>query len=990
MIPILYHKAESDFSHNGIGFLKDAVKCTVTEERNGSYELSLQYPITGQFYEQITHGAIVKAKANQTSTLQLFRIYKSSKPINGIVTYSGEHISYDLNGIPTPGLTVKNETPQAAITRGIDNALLPCPFTAISDITTLNSTEIKKPCSVRGILGGQTGSVLDVWGGEYEFDNFVIKLHKHRGTDNGVTIEYGKNLTDLKQEASIAECYTHLAPYAVYTEELEEGESREFYVYLSEKIIPLATAENIGHSKAYIMDFTDRFGEDEEINEESLRAKATAYAAATDLGIPKVNITVSFIPLWQTEEYKNIAPLERVNLCDTVKVYFSKLGVNASAKAIKTVYDSLKEKYESVTLGDAKSSFADTVNEQQATIEEIKDSVRRTQAKAAEELKKAILTATNLITGHSGGYVVLNPAEKPQEILILDAPTIEEAVNVWRWNSGGLGYSSTGYNGKYSLAMTMDGSIVADFITAGELNGNIIKAATIKADAISAETFRIIFNTVSDYILFENGQLKIINSSDNESVVLGKNGLQVFNGDIAIYKGNNIYSTPAILLDSNGDLALDGYLTQYGNPTRLLVGTNDMGYSGVFIYNRSDYYKKTDGTYAPYIEFWRSTDNNSIMTGIKSLRFAVQDVNPDSSSVYHRLEVKPNGGHFQGLWTFGQEQDFGANIGANSFKIKSDSTLIGSIYNSTGNNMCLFSNNGNPVLIGVKGNTAIEAKNGGGSLCGQWSIGTYDLRSGTTIRVDNTNVGATWWDSDNCILTNANSGWSWGISVGNSYRIKATSSGVTLWGAVDFQQDQFFDVNIGSSGGFVLQNGSGGTRYGSFYVSSANEPCFNSDTGADFNFCVSSYSKMTLTSSGGQLYGTWYGTSSQAIPSDENQKHDIEELPEIYRVLFDLLKPVRYKYNDGESDRFHTGFIAQDVEQALADAELPSKDFAGFIKDADGNYFLRYEEFIALCVNEIQSLKKENTELKNKVDSLENKVADLENKLNTIMEKLEV
>ncbi len=147
---------------------------------------------------------------------------------------------------------------------------------------------------------------------------------------------------------------------------------------------------------------------------------------------------------------------------------------------------------------------------------------------------------------------------------------------------------------------------------------------------------------------------------------------------------------------------------------------------------------------------------------------------------------------------------------------------------------------------------------------------------------------------------------------------------------------------------------------------------------------------MWITSSGGNLSGTWYGTSSQAIPSDENKKHDIEELPEIYSVLFDFLKPKRYKYDDGESDRFHTGFSAQDVEQALAAAELPSKDFAGFIKDADGNYFLRYEEFIALCVNEIQRLKKENTELKNKVDSLENKVADLENKLNTIMEKLEV
>lgn len=498
MIPILYTKNESTFTHNGIGFLKDATKCTVTEERNGSYECSLQYPITGQWYDQITEGCIIKAKANDTSEPQLFRIYKSSKPLKGIVTYSAEHISYDLNGIPTLGFSVKNVTPQAAITRAIQDAGLPSAFTAISDISTLNSSTILTPCSVRAILGGQAGSVLDVWGGEFEFDNFVVKLHKHRGSDRGVSIEYGKNLKDLKQEANIADCYTHLMPYARYSQDGEGDEKIEVYVYLSEKVLPLNNAENIGHSKAYIMDFTDRFGEGEAVTEEALRAKATAYAAAAELGVPKVNITVSFIQLWQTEEYKNIAPLERVMMCDTVAVRFSKLGVTARAKVIKTTYNTLEEKYDSVELGDAKSSFADTVNKQQAAIEEIKTSVKKGQAEATEQLKKAIANATSLITGHSGGYVVLNPAEKPQEILILDAPTLEEAVNVWRWNSGGLGYSSTGYNGEYALAMTMDGAIVADFINAGILNGALLQADSVQSSSISQHYKAEITNEIGE------------------------------------------------------------------------------------------------------------------------------------------------------------------------------------------------------------------------------------------------------------------------------------------------------------------------------------------------------------------------------------------------------------------------------------------------------------------------------------------------------------
>ena len=380
MIPTLYGKTENNFTYNGIGFLIDATKCIVTEERNGSYECLLQYPITGQWYAQIEDGCIIKAKANDTSEPQLFRIYKSSKPLNGIVTYSAEHISYDLNGIPVLGFIINNATPQTAIARAIQEAGLPSPFTTTSDITTLNSTAILTPCSVRAILGGQAGSILDVWGGELEFDNFIVRLHKRRGSDSGVSIEYGKNLKDLKQESNIAECYTHIMPYVICSKETEKGEQNQACVYLSEKVLPLNSSENIGHNKAYIMDFTDRFKDGEEITESALRAKAIEYIGATQLGAPKVTLNVSFVQLWQTEEYKNIAPLERVKLCDIVTVKFSELGVESKAKVIKTVYDTLNERYESVTLGDVKETFSDTVIETGKQIATVKQSTERTEA----------------------------------------------------------------------------------------------------------------------------------------------------------------------------------------------------------------------------------------------------------------------------------------------------------------------------------------------------------------------------------------------------------------------------------------------------------------------------------------------------------------------------------------------------------------------------------------------------------------------------------
>lgn len=571
MIPILYNKTAVDFSGNGIGFLIDSLKCKVTEERNGAYELEMQYPISGQWYSDLCDGAIIKAKANETAALQLFRVYKSSKPIKGIVTYKAEHISYDLNGIPLAGFSVSAATPAMAIDKALGEAVTPHAFSAWSDISTLNGTTIKKPCSVRALLGGQTGSFLDVWGGEYEFDNYTIKLHKNRGIDSKVMIAYGKNLKDLKQESNISSCYTHILPYAIKKEQAaEDAEATEEYVYIPTKIIKIADAEALGHTRVYPADLTDKFGDTEEITPESLYLKAQNFADACGLNVPKVNISVSFVQLWQTEEYKNIAPLERVNLCDTVSVRFPPLGVDAKAKVIKTVYDSLNEKYDKIELGDAKSSFADTVLKQNNDMSELTEFVKKGFSHATEEIAEAIRTATNLITGQNGGYVVLNPAEKPQEILILDAPTLAEAVHVWRWNLAGLGYSSTGYNGTYALAITMDGRINANFVTVGTLNGALLKAGSVTAAAISQSFKTEVTNEIGTAIseveqafVAADGQLKSIIENVNT----------ILNGDIAA-----VEESVSILRQTVENFMLS-FTTKYTGGINLV--TNSSGLNGV-------------------------------------------------------------------------------------------------------------------------------------------------------------------------------------------------------------------------------------------------------------------------------------------------------------------------------------------------------------------------------------------------------------------------
>ena len=524
MIPILYAKDETTFTTHGIGDLKDCIKAVITEERNGAYELSMQYPITGDLYPQIAEGCVVKVKANETSNPQLFRIYSSTKPINGIVIYSAEHISYDLNGLPLAGFTVTNSTAQAAINTALSETPFNNSFSVLSDIATLNNTNIKMPCSVRGILGGQEGSVLDVWGGEYEFDNYVIKLHQHRGSDNGVTVEYGKNLTDIEQERNITDTYTHLMPYAVYSTDNGDGTTTENYVYLDEKVLAFSGAENIGHQKALIMDFSDEYGENETPTQTTLRTKANAYISAhTELGVPKVNLTVSFVQLWQTEEYKNIAPLERVSLCDTVTVRFANLGVSAKAKVIETVYDSLNEKYETITLGDAKSNFADSIVKYTSEITEVKQNIKNRYSKAVAQWQKAIDDATAAITGIGESYVVINhnSTDDSNEILIMDNPDISLAQKIWRWNLGGLGYSNQGYNGPYTTAMTMNGQIVADFISTGSLDGGLITAGSIDADSINATNMTIAFNKISSYVQMDSNGFYLRDSNNHDIATLG-------------------------------------------------------------------------------------------------------------------------------------------------------------------------------------------------------------------------------------------------------------------------------------------------------------------------------------------------------------------------------------------------------------------------------------------------------------------------------------
>lgn len=460
--PILYSATETKFDHNGLGILGDCVSCEVTEEANGIFELAMQYPMDGIHYEDIADRAIIKAKADQFRDPQLFRVYAISRPMSGIAKVLAEHISYDLSGIPISPFSAKSAS--EAMTGLNQNAVVDCPFTFMTDKNTIANFSADIPGSIRSMLGGVAGSILDVYGGEYEFDNYNVILHNKRGRNNGVSIRYGKNLTDIKQEQNCSSIATGVYPYWSGD---EEGAS--VLVQLPEKILNAPGTYNFVRIRT--LDLSGEF--DKKPSVEQLREKAQSFVSKNNIGVPSVSLTVSFAQLEQSEEYKHLALLERVNLFDTVNVEFPTLNVSATAKAVKMVYDVIADRVKSVTLGSVRSNIADTLANQQQQI---------SNAPSRAEVKRTSAAATAWLTNGKGHKVERRDEDgNTIDTLYMDTPNIETAVNVLRIGQSGIGFSNNGVNGPYHSAWTIDGHFVADFITTGTLYGLLFKAGLIES-----------------------------------------------------------------------------------------------------------------------------------------------------------------------------------------------------------------------------------------------------------------------------------------------------------------------------------------------------------------------------------------------------------------------------------------------------------------------------------------------------------------------------
>lgn len=503
------------FENLGLGMLSDAISCTVTEERNGEFELEMEYPVDGIHFSDITEDKLLMCASSESGSQQIFRIYKKEDPIDGVSTIYAEHISYLLSNVPVLPFGEADSNGNYSVTSATkafeaivsnllwkkDNKNFPTfPFSfEASTVDKEGTMVLETPSTVRSVLGGTDGSVLDTYGGEYEFDNFTVKLHKQRGNDTDIYLRYGKNITDLKSTGDISSVYTGILPYWKGSLQRKNGDTTESYetiVYLDDKMMWSDYTENYAYPLANVVDMssyiesdyanvtdTDDDGNetvthytDESDIRSKLKTEAESYLKNNTGWEPSDNIEVSFINLWDTPEYENFAALQKVRLCDTVHVVYQPLDIDVTMKVITTKYNVLLDRYDSIELGEPKSSFtssvANSTTNTESKIEQLETSTTSKIKQAQQEAADMINGKMNNLLGVGKGIIQFDTDAAGNITQIVATDKADRSENLMVLNLNGLGFSTDGAK-TFNDAILLNGDIVASRVKVGILtDGN--------------------------------------------------------------------------------------------------------------------------------------------------------------------------------------------------------------------------------------------------------------------------------------------------------------------------------------------------------------------------------------------------------------------------------------------------------------------------------------------------------------------------------------
>lgn len=610
---VLYKANETDFNTLGLGVLRDAISPLVAEERNGQFELSMSYPVEGALFDEIKNDRIIKADASHSLKAQRFKIIRITKPAGGIVKVYAEHVSYLSQDLALKPSVSYNGNATQALNSWKNNIVDEHPFTIFSDVQTTGSGvwTIDKVENARRALGGVAGSILDTYGGEYRFDNYHIGLYANRGSDSGALIAYGKNLTDIEQEEEIANTYTSIYPYT----NIRDEEGNESLLTLPEYFVDSEYTSNYARRKIK----TINFQQDDITTVEQLRERAQQYIVGNDIGVPSVNLTVKFVDLSKTLDYKDLALVEEINLCDQVTVYYEKLGIRQKAKVIKTIWNVALDRYEELVIGKARANLSQSIG---TTVD--------------GKLETVVTDLNSVRISADGKTKIFIGVNEPIATNINDLwykPVEDGGVEMYRWDGiiWELQKSSAGaLTGTIDFANIQAINIDANAITTGTLSGT-----NMWLNLITGE-MQFTHPTTGDILALDQGEIFFQNGDNTRHLKYSPQGLIMEPG-----AGNTgtALNTGFILVGPDGSHKYIDFRNADLKTTQRLVGINETirfhtagrvefrknwAFNGTdpFIPTRASGYMIGDGTEG----LWDGGDGVAIVEGYNMIDFRIRGV----------------------------------------------------------------------------------------------------------------------------------------------------------------------------------------------------------------------------------------------------------------------------------------------------------------------------------------------------------------------------
>ena len=988
---ILYEKGTTDFTRNGLGVLNNVIDAKITEELNGEYSLVFDYPLNELLSSQLIEERIVKCNVSD-GTNQCFIIKNVVKTYEKM-TITCSHLFYLLLTDLAEDIYPQNLSPKPFLDWILARANYVLPFTTTSDVSVQKTGRYVRKNLVEVILGEQANSMINLFGIEIKRNNWNIGLQSRIGADRGEKLLYGKNITGINLTIDTNEMYTRIMPVGY------DG------LLLPEKYIDADNINDYPYPKIGIFEFSDiRYDPNDSSAYQTLDAAYQALRDAVDelydngVNQPKINIKIDWLELSKTEEYKQYSNLERVELGDTIHAEI--FGLNYTTRVIKTEYNPLNDRIEKFEIGTIQPSYATQMNKYEFDLQKINP---------ASILEQAQTNATNLITSAMGGYVY----KTNSELYIMDTNDPSTAVHVWRWNINGLGYSSTGINGTYGLAMTMDGAIVADFISTGTLRTSVIEGYDSLTTQVSDNTGAISTLTQSVGELnskiqdiadittaaeSEYAEVQLLNVNESQPIMIKIHPMNNINISY-LYPRNNLYPSDTLYM-----------------PVRTIRFTNTST-NEVFDYEIFDdllYYDANN-----YDEFYFDYDNNVVQITKKCEYDANGDVVLKSSAVIETTAF-PSESQFYlttGNYTitllsysnaYLMVRCMASNIYTTQFATKSELSQTSSQIRSevagtyaTQTELTLVDSRITQTATNITSEVAAtyqtksDAEEDYEALESTITQTASDISSVVSQKVGKTEVISSINQSAEEITISANkvniSGMITAINNDTSTTINGgkiatgtlSASKITT-GTLNGSNVSITNINASNIKSGTLTSRAINNGNGTFSVSTSGSVHASSGTiggwslgssrfyGASSGHTISLYVDRVQDDVGStSSRATWRSIINAGASSDKRLKNNILDLNNKDNNFFDNLKPISFNYikeaKMGDINKKHYGFIAQDILDNEKENDL--KDLSMVWED-EGYYQLNRQEIIALNTWQIQMLKKQIQEQQKQIDEL--------------------